>query len=238
MWNTLVQRASLLNWGQSFGSFEAARREQHSCSVCQRWRAQPINPKTLYPAWLRLHISTEMYCFGPLQVRVGRWREKHWGLLFTFRRWWQEVTRNLQSPQSFPTDLAVGAPNTIPLQPTRAPESGGPLESKISTLSTALTATLGSEVISHEVLIFLVEIEGIPNIKLDRPRSSQFVADGAVRAFSRQYIMIQGGLDVNTEGPVKCCLTVSGQGFCTTIWRPCKLGLSSEIQPLFNWIMS
>lgn len=92
MWNTLVQRASLLNWGQSFGSFgsfEAARREQHSCSVHQRWRAQPISPKTLYPAWLRLHISTEMYCFGPLQVRVGRWREKHWGLLFTFRRWWQ-----------------------------------------------------------------------------------------------------------------------------------------------------
>lgn len=63
---------------------EAIRREQRSCPECQRWRAQPVNPKMADLP--RLHqpafYSTGIDCFVPMQVKVGRGSEKCWGLLF------------------------------------------------------------------------------------------------------------------------------------------------------------
>lgn len=67
---------------------EAIRSEQRSCPECQKWRAQPANPKMadLSLARLRLHqpafFSTGIDCFGPMQVKVGRRNERRWGLLF------------------------------------------------------------------------------------------------------------------------------------------------------------
>ncbi|XP_027861387.1 uncharacterized protein LOC114137071 [Xiphophorus couchianus] len=67
---------------------EAIRSEQRCCPECQKWRAQPVNPKMadLPIARLRLNqpafFSTGIDCFGPMQVKVGRRIEKRWGLLF------------------------------------------------------------------------------------------------------------------------------------------------------------
>lgn len=49
--------AELRNKFWTFHGHEAMRREQRSCPKCQRWRAQPVNPKMadLPPARLRLH---------------------------------------------------------------------------------------------------------------------------------------------------------------------------------------
>ncbi|KAK0156275.1 hypothetical protein N1851_000422 [Merluccius polli] len=67
---------------------EAVRRHQYGCADCRRWRAKPAVPKMadLPSARLRLFkpafYSTGMDCFGPLEVKVGRRREKRWGIIF------------------------------------------------------------------------------------------------------------------------------------------------------------
>ncbi|KAI3375182.1 hypothetical protein L3Q82_021085, partial [Scortum barcoo] len=67
---------------------EAVRRHQYSCADCRRWRARPAVPKMadLPAARLRLFkpafYSTGMDCFGPFEVKVGRRREKRWGIIF------------------------------------------------------------------------------------------------------------------------------------------------------------
>lgn len=67
---------------------EAIRRYQYSCADCRRWRAKPAVPKMadLPSARLRLFkpafYSTGMDCFGPFEIKVGRRREKRWGIIF------------------------------------------------------------------------------------------------------------------------------------------------------------
>lgn len=67
---------------------EAVKRHQHSCMDCRRWRANPASQQMadLPPARLRLFkpafYSTGMDCFGPFWIKIGRRREKRWGILF------------------------------------------------------------------------------------------------------------------------------------------------------------
>lgn len=67
---------------------EAVRRHQYGCADCRRWRARPAVPKMadLPAARLRLFkpafYSTGMVCFGPFDVKVGRRREKRWGIIY------------------------------------------------------------------------------------------------------------------------------------------------------------
>ncbi|XP_077361589.1 uncharacterized protein LOC144006560 [Festucalex cinctus] len=67
---------------------EAVRRHQHSCFDCRRLRARPVVPRMadLPVARLRLFkpafYSTGMDCFGPFEIKVGRRREKRWGIIF------------------------------------------------------------------------------------------------------------------------------------------------------------
>ncbi len=193
---------------------EAIRREQRSCPECQRWRAQPINPKMadLPPARLRLHqpafYSTGIDCFGPMQVKVGRRNEKRWGLLFkclTTRAAHIEVLSSINtdsflmalrrsiSRRSKPAELLSdqgtnfrGGDRELQeafqvlhpslqaqlaeyqikfcFNPPGAPHFGGSWEREIKSIKAALTATLGSQVVSGEVLTtVLIEIEGILN---------------------------------------------------------------------------
>ncbi|KAJ8366331.1 hypothetical protein AAFF_G00361240 [Aldrovandia affinis] len=181
---------------------EAIRREQRSCPECQRWRAQPVNPKMadLPPARLRLYratvFSTGIDCFGPLQVKVGRRSEKRWGLLFkclTTRAVHIEVLSSINtdsflmalrrfiSRRGKPAELlsdqgtnfrggnrelqeafrdmhpslqAELAEHQIKFcfNPPGAPHFGGSWEQEIRSIKTALTATMGSQVVSGEVL--------------------------------------------------------------------------------------
>lgn len=67
---------------------EAICKYQHSCRECQLWRAKPQTPRMadLPPARLRLYkppfSSVGINCFGPFFVKIGRRREKRWGILF------------------------------------------------------------------------------------------------------------------------------------------------------------
>ncbi|XP_077374267.1 uncharacterized protein LOC144016825 [Festucalex cinctus] len=67
---------------------EAIRKHQYSCRECQFWRAKPQSPRMadLPPARLRLYkppfYSVGVDCFGPFLVKIGRRREKRWGILF------------------------------------------------------------------------------------------------------------------------------------------------------------
>lgn len=195
---------------------EAIRREQRSCSECQRWRAQPVNPKMadLPPARLRLHqpafYSTGIDCFGPMQVKIGRRNEKRWGLLFkclTTRAVHIEVLSSINtdsflmalrrfiSRRGKPAELLSdqgtnfrGGDRELQeafqtlhpslqaqlaeyqikfcFNPPSAPHFGGSWEREIRSIKAALTATLGSQVVSGEVLTtVLIEIEGILNSK-------------------------------------------------------------------------
>ncbi|KAL0177187.1 hypothetical protein M9458_026081, partial [Cirrhinus mrigala] len=66
----------------------AIKKCQLACTDCQKWRAQPKIPMMadLPPARLRLYkppfSSTEMDCFGPFTVKIGRQTEKRWGIVF------------------------------------------------------------------------------------------------------------------------------------------------------------
>ncbi|XP_026666969.1 uncharacterized protein LOC113463933 [Ceratina calcarata] len=59
------------------------------CSICRMRRARPANPKMadLPPARLAFRLRPFSHCgvdyFGPMQVKIGRRREKRWGVLFT-----------------------------------------------------------------------------------------------------------------------------------------------------------
>lgn len=67
---------------------QAIKHHQHSCLLCQKWRAQPKVPimADLPPERLRLlcpaFYSTAVDCFGPYLVKVGRRNEKRWGVIF------------------------------------------------------------------------------------------------------------------------------------------------------------
>lgn len=67
---------------------EAVRRFQRTCTDCQKWRAQPSQPRMadLPPCRLRVgqraFYSTGVDCFGPFRVRRGRGTEKRWGVVY------------------------------------------------------------------------------------------------------------------------------------------------------------
>ena len=67
---------------------EAVRRYQRACAECQRQRAKPSIPRMadLPTARLRLYkpafYSTGVDCFGPMFIKVGRRRERRWGIIF------------------------------------------------------------------------------------------------------------------------------------------------------------
>ncbi|KAE8278169.1 hypothetical protein D5F01_LYC23757 [Larimichthys crocea] len=67
---------------------QAIRKHQHSCIDCRKRKARPLIPRMadLPPSRLRLFKppfwSTGMDCFGPFLIKVGRRREKRWGILF------------------------------------------------------------------------------------------------------------------------------------------------------------
>ncbi|KAM9364275.1 uncharacterized protein KZ484_010543 [Pholidichthys leucotaenia] len=195
---------------------EAIKSEQRSCSECQRWRAQPVNPKMsdLPVSRLRLQqpsfFSTGIDCFGPMLVKVGCRNEKRWGLLFkclTTRAVHIEILSSI-STDSFLMALRRfisrrGKPAEIlcdqgtnfrggnrelqeafnalhpslqaqlaeyqlkfHFNPPSAPHFGGSWEREIRSIKAALTSTLGSQVVSVEVLqTVLIEIEGILNSK-------------------------------------------------------------------------
>jgi hypothetical protein len=67
---------------------EAIRNHQRQCVECQRWRANPNIPKMSDLPCARLQLfkppfySTGVDCFGPMYVKVGRRREKRFGVIF------------------------------------------------------------------------------------------------------------------------------------------------------------
>lgn len=64
--------------------------KQHltSCQECRKWRAKPIVPKMADLPPARFHLfkppfwSTGVDCFGPFHIKLGRWVEKRWGIIF------------------------------------------------------------------------------------------------------------------------------------------------------------
>ncbi len=62
--------------------------QQHLCKECKKWKAKPVIPKMadLPPARLRHQkppfYSTGIDCFGPFQIKIGRWCKKRWGIIF------------------------------------------------------------------------------------------------------------------------------------------------------------
>ncbi|KAK7922058.1 hypothetical protein WMY93_008960 [Mugilogobius chulae] len=67
---------------------QAIKKHQHQCVECRRWRATPSTPKMadLPSSRLRLYKppfwSTGVDCFGPYLVKIGRRREKRWGIIY------------------------------------------------------------------------------------------------------------------------------------------------------------
>ncbi|KAI2647089.1 Gag-Pro-Pol polyprotein [Labeo rohita] len=67
---------------------QAIKQHQRECVECQKWRAKPTLPimADLPSARLRLYqppfFSTGVDCFGPFMVKIGRRREKRWGVIF------------------------------------------------------------------------------------------------------------------------------------------------------------
>ncbi|KAK7879199.1 hypothetical protein WMY93_034023 [Mugilogobius chulae] len=67
---------------------QAIKKHQHQCVECRRWRASPSTPKMadLPSSRLRLYKppfwSTGVDCFGPYLVKIGRRREKRWGIIY------------------------------------------------------------------------------------------------------------------------------------------------------------
>ena len=69
---------------------EEVQRHQRKCVGCKKWRGRPDPPKMadLPPARPRIFkpafYSTGVDCFGPYVIKIGRWNEKRWGILFNF----------------------------------------------------------------------------------------------------------------------------------------------------------
>ncbi|XP_071104136.1 uncharacterized protein [Haliotis cracherodii] len=67
---------------------EAVKKHQRQCHDCQKWRANPEIPlmADLPEARLRLFkapfYSTGIDCFGPMYIKIGRRREKRYGIIF------------------------------------------------------------------------------------------------------------------------------------------------------------
>lgn len=67
---------------------QAIKKHQHQCVDCRRWRASPSTPKMadLPSSRLRLYKppfwSTGVDCFGPYTIKIGRRREKRWGIIY------------------------------------------------------------------------------------------------------------------------------------------------------------
>ncbi|XP_048236857.1 uncharacterized protein LOC124112069 [Haliotis rufescens] len=67
---------------------EAIKKHQRQCHDCQKWRANPEIPlmADLPEARLRLFkppfYSTGIDCFGPMYIKIGRHREKRYGIIF------------------------------------------------------------------------------------------------------------------------------------------------------------
>lgn len=113
-----------------------------------------------------------------------------------------------------------------------------------------MTATLGSEVISREVLTsVLTEIEGILNSKPLSYVSSDVADPDPITP----NLMLMGQPDPSlplavyhdsevlvaiTGGPVKCCLITFGWGSCTTTCLHCKpVPNGIQIEPLCSWAL-
>lgn len=67
---------------------QAIKKHQRHCVECRKWRSKPVIPQMadLPAARLRLNKpafwSTGVDCFGPYMVKIGRRREKRWGIVF------------------------------------------------------------------------------------------------------------------------------------------------------------
>lgn len=67
---------------------QAIKKHQYQCVDCRRWRASPPTPKMadLPSSRLRLYKppfwSTGVDCFGPFLIKIGRRREKRWGIIY------------------------------------------------------------------------------------------------------------------------------------------------------------
>ncbi|KAL4009372.1 hypothetical protein ACER0C_003224 [Sarotherodon galilaeus] len=67
---------------------QAIKKHQHQCVDRRRWRASPSTPKMadLPSSRLRLYKppfwSMGVDCFGPYPIKIGRRREKHWGIIY------------------------------------------------------------------------------------------------------------------------------------------------------------
>lgn len=67
---------------------QAIKKHQYRCVDCRRWRASPSTPKMadLPSSRLRLYKppfwSTGVDCFGPYLIKIGRRREKRWGIIY------------------------------------------------------------------------------------------------------------------------------------------------------------
>nr|XP_054592608.1 uncharacterized protein LOC107395320 [Nothobranchius furzeri]XP_054592609.1 uncharacterized protein LOC107395320 [Nothobranchius furzeri] len=67
---------------------QAIKKHQHQCVDCRRWRATPSTPKMadLPSSRMRLYKppfwSTGVDCFGPYTIKIGRRREKRWGIIY------------------------------------------------------------------------------------------------------------------------------------------------------------
>ncbi|KAJ8400031.1 hypothetical protein AAFF_G00400700 [Aldrovandia affinis] len=163
---------------------EAIRREQRSCPECQRWRAQPVKVsrrsekrwgllfKCLTTRAVHIEvlssINTDSFLMA-LRRFISR-RGKPAELLSDQGTNFRGGNRELQEAfrDMHPSLQAELAEHQIKFcfNPPGAPHFGGSWEREIRSIKTALTATMGSQVVSGEVLTTtLIEIEGILNSK-------------------------------------------------------------------------
>ncbi|KAL1264141.1 hypothetical protein QQF64_004496 [Cirrhinus molitorella] len=161
---------------------EAIKRLQRECVHCQKWRKKPevLKMADLPAARLRLFkpafYSTGVDCFGPYAVKTGRcsgsWLEEGNPMNFcrTRAQTSEEVRESLEKPLQFLFQIYRDNWHKQQIEfhfnPPNSPHFGGCWEQEIRSLKNALTATLGSQSVTFEVLqTVLVEIEGILNSK-------------------------------------------------------------------------
>lgn len=67
---------------------------QRSCLECRKWKDVPSVPRMADLPVSRLHLYkppfwlTDMDCFGPLSINIGRRHEKRWGIIFACQMTW------------------------------------------------------------------------------------------------------------------------------------------------------